>query len=366
VGGANSALSFRAATGSLNLPLLITNLTNFVSRYGYDGIDIDWEEFLPTDTNQFSNLIRALRSALNGLSTNKLLTAAALPYARAADPPAFIFTTLAPLQAEIDQINFMTYRLSGAFPGWVTWFTAPLFDGGLRFPNTTRLVPSADAVVTNAISNGIASSKIGIGIYCSGEAWVGGSGTSTGGASQPRQSWDQASPPLVTNIPYHLIADTYLQSNQYRWDDIAQAPYLTMDGSNTNDVFVSYEDERSCQTKVSYARNRRLGGIMLFELGNGYRANQPSRARHPLLHAIKQSLATPKWTELRRDGQSIALSFRTLPLGLYRVQYANRLRPLVWDTLSNNVQGSGEIVQVFDPGPTTRQTFRVYRVQTPP
>ena len=34
-------------------------------------------------------------------------------------------------------------------------------------------------------------------------------------------------------------------------------------------MFVSYDDEHTCQAKVSYARDLGLGGVMIWEIGQG-------------------------------------------------------------------------------------------------
>ena len=53
----------------------------------------------------------------------------------------------ASIQDQFDQINVMTYDLSGPYSGWVTWFNSPIQDGGYRFASTGGLVPSVDGAV---------------------------------------------------------------------------------------------------------------------------------------------------------------------------------------------------------------------------
>lgn len=66
-------------------------------------------------------------------------------------------------------------------------------------------------------------------------------------------------------------------------------PCLNADGSE-NDIFISYDDERACAAKVTYARDHHLGGLMIFDLGNGYRPFQSAGEQDPLLKTIKKSL----------------------------------------------------------------------------
>jgi chitinase len=353
VGGAGSQTGFQGATTAANRPGFVTNLVNFMTARGYDGIDLDWEPLGSADAGQFTNLVNALRIALNAINPKPLLTAAI------ASPPTPA-SLIASLQAQFDQVNLMTYDLSGPYPGWVTWFNAPIFDGGYRFPSTSGLVPSADGMVASLTNAGVLPGKIGIGVAFYGWIWSGGAGTTTGGAALPRQSWTTA--PTTTQLSYNSIIATYYQSNLYRWDGSAQAAYLTIDNAgSSSDKFISYDDERVCQAKVSYARNAHLGGVMIWELAQDHTANQVD----PLLKAIKLALATPGRTSIQLAGTNVDLSFTTAPLGAYRVQWATGFPAAIWNTLATtNIPGTGGPLHVLDTNSLQRARF--YRIQTPP
>ncbi|EEF58525.1 Chitinase-like protein [Pedosphaera parvula Ellin514] len=257
----------------------------------------------------------------------------------------------------------MTYDLSGPWAGWITWFNSPIYDGGTRFPSSHGLVPSIDGSVNAFIAAGIPAGKLGIGIAFYGYIWSGGTGTTNGGVAFPRESY--TTDPVAVPCSYDEIMTNY-QSQLYRWDTYAQAAYLTIDNSGSaNDRFISYDDEHACQAKVSYARNRGLGGVMIFDLGNGYRPTQPVGKRDPLLQAIKQALATPLFTGLTRTNQLTQLNFNTSPLGLYRVLWTSNLMGGPWNTLTNSLSASGTNLQVIDSA-TPASDQRFYRIQTPP
>ena len=277
VGGWGSDVGFRGATGTVTRALFVTNLINFVTSRGYDGIDIDWEVLQSSDAAQFTAFITALRTALNAISPRPLLTAAT----------AWQLSIFAQVHSQFDQINIMTYDLSGAWPGWVTWHNAPVYDGGYRFPGVGTLVPSVNGTVDAFIGAGIPANKLGIGIDFYGYVWSGGSGTSTGGVTEPRQSWTSA-PTVQDNVPYHTIMQNYYQSQYYRWDDAAQAAYLRIDdASPANCKFISYDDETTVQKKFQYVRTKGIGGVIIWELGGGYRADQPAGQRDRMLQAVK-------------------------------------------------------------------------------
>lgn len=324
-----------------------------VSR-GYDGIDIDWEPIKAADEPRFIAFVTALRAALDNITPRPLLTIAVY------SQPSVV----AAVQQHFDQINIMTYGMSGAYPGWITWHNAPLFNGGIKFPSTGKFVPSTEAVVNSFADEGVPLAKLGIGIGFYGTMWSGGEGTTNGGVAYPAQSY--TTDPDTRSLSFSTIMSTYYQSNRYHWDTNAQSAYLSIDEPGSeSDIFISYDDERSCQTKVSYARNRHLGGVMIWELGEGYRSSEPVGKKDPLLQALKKSMSTPRITSVASTNGNITFSFTSLPLASYRVEWTTNLDSETWETLTNNVPGTGEILQITDLN-VIGQSARFYRVKTPP
>jgi chitinase len=355
VGGSDSETGFQGATSPANLAAFISGIVQFMTANGYDGVDLDWEPLSDNDTEGFANLVSGLRVALDDLNPRPLLTAATV-----SQPALF-----AQLQDQLDQINLMTYDLAGPWSGWVTWFNAPIFDGGYRFPSNGKLIPSGNGIVTNFIGNQVSPGKLGMGLCFYGRLWTDGAGTSTGGTLLPRQSWTNA--PTVTALSFDEIMSKYYQAADYHWDNAAQAAYLSISNPiATNDIFLSYDDEYACQAKISYARNQHLGGVMIWELSQGYRATAPVGQRDPLLQAVRQALATPGPLSIELAGLGIQLSFSGAPLALYRVLWTSDLNGGIWTTLADNVPGTNGMVVVSDPAEVAIHSPRFYRVQTPP
>jgi chitinase len=354
IGGAGMQSGFQGATSATNLAAFVNNITNLAFGRGYDGVDIDWEPLDPSDANQFTNFVKSLRAKLDTINPRPMLTAAV------AVPPTPA-SLLASVQSQFDQLNLMTYDLSGPWDGWVTWFNSPIYDGGFRFPSTGGLVPSCDGMVTSMASAGIPLNKLGIGVAFYGYVWTGGAGTTSGGVTAPRQGWTTA--PTTATASYNTIMATYYQASLYHWDAAAQSAYLGIDNAGSaNDRFISYDDPRGCQAKVSFARNRGLGGIMIWELAQDHIAAQID----PLLGAIKQAIATPGTLAIQRSGQSVDLSFPSAPLGSYQAQWATNLANPVWNSLVvTSIPGTstGGVIHIQDPAPASP---RGYRIKTPP
>jgi len=303
VGGGGTESAFQGATSPGNLPAFINGLTNFVASRGYDGVDIDWEPCPSSDFPLYTNLLAGLRSALNQLGRPELLTVAAAAYPPYGDSPTAEYTMFAAFQSHLDQINIMTYDMSGPYNGWVTWFNSPIYDGGFHLPSSGALVPSVDGSVENFISHGVSPGKLAIAAAFYGYVWAAGTGTPAP-ITQPRQSWTTA--PTATATRYADIMANYYASNYYQWDTNAQAAYLSVCKTNSpNNVFVSYDDPRTCSAKVNYARSKGLGGIAIWELGQDHTPNTPD----PLLEAMKQAVAAPGSASLLHGGSDLSLTY---------------------------------------------------------
>lgn len=363
VGGAGSQEGFRGATKPATLPTFTRTLTNWVAAVGYDGIDLDWEPLSDTDLTQWSNLVKNLRTALNRFPTHKSLTAAIPANPEYGDSPTLLYQRVAAVQDQFDQLNIMTYDFSGPWPGWVTWFNAPIFDGGFRFPSTGEKVPSTDGSIRKFLSQGVSSQKLGVGIAFYGVQWSGSSGV-TG----PRQSWPESSPPDVVTLRYADIQQSLVRPDTEHWDAAAQSAYLSIrnPANATLSRFVSYENPRACQAKVSYARNLDLGGVMIWELSQDYFPGKPLGQRNPLIQSIHDALESPGRVDVRQEAGEIVLHFAGIPMAGYRVERTDNLTGGSWQTM--------QVVQCNDPECewTLRDALkpdaqvRFYRVRTPP
>jgi GH18 family chitinase len=78
----------------------------------------------------------------------------------------------------------------------------------------------------------------------------------------------------------------HFRADRYHWHEAVNVPYLSIEGPEKERAFISFDNERSLQLKVVYARRTGLGGAIIWELGTGYRDEQPAGQRDTLLQAV--------------------------------------------------------------------------------
>ncbi len=266
IGGAWSRDGFLKAMAAARVDRFVSEIVGLVVRHGYDGVDLDMEPLEDADAGPYALFVGKLRDALSLAAPDLLLTTAA----------GWNGPVLTPLLPLFDQVNLMTYDLAGAWPGWETWHNTPLHNGGLVFASTGRPLPSVERLVEDALATGATPEKLGIGVSFYGYVWDGATG--------PNQSI--AGVTVEMNKPYSWVMDNLFSASAERWHADVEAPYLSI-SSGTRNLFVSYENERSIAAKLAWVRSRGLGGVIVWELGGGWRAGQPLGQRDPLLQAVK-------------------------------------------------------------------------------
>jgi len=277
-GGSNSDGGFAGAVADANREKFIAALIQFMNTYGYDGIDIDWEPV--SSTSHYLDFIRELRAKMTAERPGSLLFTAVMT-----GTDGKLLAKVAPY---FDQINLMTYDMSGPWPRWETWHNSPLYNGGAKFQSTGGPLPAIDDVVRDKIAAGVPAAKLGIGIDFYGYRWSGGDGTSTGGVTRPRQAW-RVTPVVKDNVPYFTLMDAYSRY-PVSWDADASAAYIGIDNpGSAKDEFISFDEERSIRAKAQYIAKTGLGGVILYELGGGYRKSLAPGYRDLLLQNVRYS-----------------------------------------------------------------------------
>ena len=265
IGGGSG--NWQVATNEQNVKTYARNLVEAMDDLGYDGIDLDWE---PLGDIDLPNMV-ALAEELRRLEPDMLLSIA-VPYKTINQAtPSRLFGNHADL---FDQINVMTYDMSGAWPGWESWHHSALYGAGSTHPT------SIESSVKAYIDAGVPKNKIGIGAPFYGRCWQNVDGPNQIGG--------------VTNGPmsYRLIRREYYDRDNLEWDSRARASYLSFDEPTGPDgcTFITYAEERDMKERAEYINDENLGGIIVWSVGQAHMDENSRTRRHPLLKAL--------WNEL--------------------------------------------------------------------
>lgn len=270
LGGSDSQASFRTATASGTIDELVTSIVALMNDPGYDGVDVDWEPLDKPDEPIAIDLANRIRAA-------KSTATLTIPVGIININLGQDLTNYPAIAAAYDQVNIMSYGMSGAWDGWKSWHSSPLYQQDSATPT------SIDSSVKSYLAAGVPKNKLGIGIGFYGLCY-----------SPPVTGPDQAlnGSTLVAGdgaISYANIMANYYSPSAYHWDSTASASYLSFSSAHAPDgcTFISYDDEQSIAAKASYVKANGLGGVIEWEINEGYIAS--GLQKNPLLTSIASS-----------------------------------------------------------------------------
>lgn len=240
---------------------------DFMLRYGFDGIDLDWEypaggghpnnTVRPEDPENFILLLQTFRDQLDvrGEQDGRryLLTIAAGAGRQTYEP--LDWARIHPL---LDWISVMTFDMSGAWSA-VTGFNAPLFDSTDTPPEGT----SVDTALQDYLALGVPAHKLLIAAPFYGRGWEDVPNVEGGlhqvFDGQPMGTWE------VGTFEYNDLAAHYIGADGWErfWSETAQVPWLY---NAADGIMISYDDPESVRAKANYVRDNGLGGVMFWEL----------------------------------------------------------------------------------------------------
>ncbi len=260
VGGWNWSGRFSdAALTDASRTAFADSCVDFIIKYGFDGVDLDWEYPVsgglatngrrPEDKQNFTLLLQKIREKLDarGSQDNRhyLLTIAG-----GADNSYVNNVELAKLAQYLDYANIMTYDLHGYWDSH-TDLLAPLYSNTDTSP---QYKTSVDQAVTAWLNASFPADKLVMGIPFYGYLY---------------SSVNQANNGLyqtfagANSISYQAIKADYLNKTGYTryFHSQSMVPWL-FNGT----VFISYEDPQSIAYKTDYIKSKKLGGAMVWEL----------------------------------------------------------------------------------------------------
>lgn len=231
----------------------IRNVHDFLVKFGYDGVDIDWEVPNAPDRADCTTLMQELRNELPA----PWLISMAVPSDPRSWGQGFDIPALAPL---IDFMNVMTYDYYGSWSG-ATGHVSPLLQSP-DDPSQAGSVKTSMDLYEDGYGVPLAQLNIGTPFY--GYEWDG-----------TDQLWAQCGTCAASTQNYAPYIKNLV--NQQGWtrnfDSLGFAPYLTNPDIQSLKMpgFITYDDEGTTAAKTRYImQKRRFGGVFMWDLSGDY------------------------------------------------------------------------------------------------
>jgi GH18 family chitinase len=289
----------------------------FCKAHGYDGMELDWER--PLNATQVNRIITTMRAELDSwqaaISKRGILVVAVPGW----DSDANAYSSSITM---IDQYNILGYDLQrpnnlccgNGGPADVTGFNAALHRADpAQYPIVSAISDNYDGIAADAFEDGgnllLSSDRLRFGPqYCIQTLnWPAGKigmgvpfyGWMFAGNSLPNQ---QVAQQTTSYMQYQRAADALAKGGTYHFDVSTQTPWIG--GTATSTIsepyrfvigtglkfYMTYEDTNSIKSKVAWARQLGLGGMMMYALDEGWNPAESGDNRDPLLRALAKAV----------------------------------------------------------------------------
>ena len=246
LGGWGQCWGFASSISTPELrEIFIDNIISICETYGYDGIDIDWEQpSNVTEKNNLTSFVAELREAFDSIYPDWIISMA-VPVSNWSGQ----HYDFAQLKQYVTFFNAMTYDIHGS---WTS-------DAGHNSPLYQSPPGDPDGSVSTGINylkntRGVEAQKLNVGIPFYGKEY------NTTDINEPFTG-DVVS--RLYNEYHGLIGNGW----NYIWDNSGQVPYLQNDSQTK---IITIEDSLSVSLKSEYAIANNLGGLMIWSLGSDY------------------------------------------------------------------------------------------------
>jgi chitinase len=220
-------------------------------KYHADGIDLDWEypaiegfpkhRFVPEDKQNFTALVQEMRKQFGDLYEISFAAGGFNTYLR----NSIEWEKVIPY---IDKVNLMSYDLTNGY-SIITGHHTPLYSSKNQVESTDNAIRYFDSIQ-------VPRSKIIIGAAFYARTWENVENKNHGLYQSGK----------FKDFVNYKDFDKYFSEKEgysYYWDTLTQAPYRY---SATKKIFATFDDPRSIALKTQYAIQKKLGGIMFWEL----------------------------------------------------------------------------------------------------
>ncbi|GKZ14636.1 glycosyl hydrolase family 18 protein [Haladaptatus sp. T7] len=256
-----------AASTAVRRQRFATTAVDVMERYGFDGLDLDWEfpdgSVRAVDPHNFTLLLKACRDELDArFGSWTHLTMAGSPNPNIVDDAYEVGT----ISEYLDHVNVMTYDYHGS------WSSETNFNAPFEAPTASSDFDTKHHMQYWA-GKPIAKDKLVMGMPFYGRSYSGVASTNDGLFN----SFDSS-----TSVTYSEVVENLKPQSdyEYHWHSDAKVPWLYSAAENT---FVSYDDVSSISNKASFVKNNGYGGGMCWELSQDS-SNTLITEMHDTLH----------------------------------------------------------------------------------
>uniref|UniRef100_T1JFT1 Ribosome assembly protein 1 n=1 Tax=Strigamia maritima TaxID=126957 RepID=T1JFT1_STRMM len=265
----------------------VNSVVVFLTKWGFDGLDMDWEypNLRDGGLHDKENFVLLLADLKQAFAPHKFLLTSAVGAGKTTTDASY---DIPRVSEYLDFINIMTYDYHG---GWesVTGHNSPLYERADDLDENRIL--NMNFSIHHWIANGAPPEKLILGMGLYGRSFT-LQNADVNGLEAPAPSKGNAGAYTgeAGTLGYNEICEQIANGEPWKivWVDGYEAPY-----AYKGRQWVSYDDRKSIQIKANYARDMKLGGGMVWSIEtddfNGYCHGN----KFPLISIIHETLRGP-------------------------------------------------------------------------